>query len=163
RAARPTGHAPRRPAARAGRFAVARRRRGSRPSSSPGPRRRRCTSTPPAASCVWPATPACRTRPARPTGGRGSRRGRSRPGAPAGAVAGDVMLATLGFGSSSATAQPALTAPAGWTLVNRTNKDPVASLAVYRHVFAAGETTYTWTTSIPVGGTAFIAAFAGVD
>src|SRR3954468_21127519 len=74
--------------------------------------------------------------------------------APAGAAAGDVLVATLGFGSSTAKTQPTLTAPAGWTLVNKTNKDPLAPLAVYRHVFAAGETSYTWTTNVAVGGTA---------
>jgi hypothetical protein len=56
-----------------------------------------------------------------------------------------------------------VTAPAGWTLVSRTVRDPVAALAVYRHVFVAGETAYTWTTSFRVGGAIFIAAFGGVD
>jgi phosphatidylinositol-3-phosphatase len=57
-----------------------------------------------------------------------------------------VLIASLGFGSSGADAEPTLTAPAAWTLVTKTNKDPVATLAVFRHVYAAGETSYTWTT-----------------
>src|SRR4051812_38753892 len=72
--------------------------------------------------------------------------------APAGVVAGDVLVATLGFGSSSAKIQPTLTAPAGWVLVNKTKKDPLATPAVYQHGFAAGETGYTWTTRTPAGG-----------
>ena len=36
-------------------------------------------------------------------------------------------------------------------------------MAVYTHVFAAGETGYTWTANVTVGGAAFLAAFAGVD
>ena len=83
--------------------------------------------------------------------------------APAGAVAGDVLVATIGFGRSGAARQPTLTAPAGWTLAARTNQDTDAALAVYWHVFAAGETRYTWTTDDNVGGVAFVAAFGGVD
>jgi hypothetical protein len=56
-----------------------------------------------------------------------------------------------------------LTAPAGWTLVSRTNKGAVGALAVYWHVFAGGETGYTWTTNVTVGGAVFLAAFGGVD
>jgi hypothetical protein len=47
--------------------------------------------------------------------------------------------------------------------VNRTERGPTGAVAVYRHVYAAGETTYTWTTSFAVGGSIFAAAFAGVD
>ena len=36
-------------------------------------------------------------------------------------------------------------------------------MAVYSHVFAAGEANYTWTTNMTVGGAGFIAAFGGVD
>src|SRR5262245_15922222 len=57
---------------------------------------------------------------------------------PSGAQAGDVLIASLGFGNSSAAVQPAVSAPAGWTLVSRTNRDPVGTLAVYWHVLAVG-------------------------
>jgi hypothetical protein len=82
---------------------------------------------------------------------------------PAGAVPGDVLIASLGIGKDTAKTQPTLTPPAGWTLVTRTNKDNFHALAVYWHAFAAGESTYTWTTSVTVGGSAFISAFGGVD
>jgi hypothetical protein len=82
---------------------------------------------------------------------------------PAGTQAGDVLVASLGFGKTGATTQPTLTAPVGWTLVTRTNKGAVGALAVYWHVFAAGETSYTWTTNVAVGGAVFLAAFGGVD
>ena len=83
--------------------------------------------------------------------------------APGGSQPGDVLIASLGFGKSGAAAQPTLTAPAGWMEVSRTNQGNVGTLAVYSHVFSAGETSYTWTTNIAVGGSAFIAAFGGVD
>jgi hypothetical protein len=83
--------------------------------------------------------------------------------APTGAGAGGVRGAALGFGRSGASRQPTLTAPAGWTLANRTNQGTDAALAVFWHVFAAGETRYSWTTDVTVGGTAFVAAFGGVN
>src|SRR5204862_362890 len=79
--------------------------------------------------------------------------------APTAAEAGDVLIASLGVGSSEASAQPLLTPPAGWTLVTRTSHGSVATAAVYRHVFVAGETSYTWTSSFKVGGAIFLAAF----
>jgi Inosine-uridine preferring nucleoside hydrolase/Purple acid Phosphatase, N-terminal domain len=83
--------------------------------------------------------------------------------APSGAQSGDVLIASLGFGRSGASSQPLLTAPSGWTLVSRTNQGADGSLAVYSHVFAAGESSYTWNTNVAVGGTAFLAAYGGVD
>src|SRR4051794_20331652 len=82
---------------------------------------------------------------------------------PAGTQAGDVLIATLGFGKATATAQPTLTAPGGWTLVSRTDQGTVGALAVYWHVFAVGETSYTWTTNVTVGGVVLVAAFGGAD
>ena len=82
---------------------------------------------------------------------------------PSTARAGDLLLATLGVGKTGASSQPVLTAPSGWVLVSRTNQDKVATLAVYRHVFVAGETSYTFTSNTPVGGTGFVAAFGDVD
>jgi hypothetical protein len=82
---------------------------------------------------------------------------------PAGTQVGDVLVASLGFGKNPATAQPTLTAPAGWALVRRTDQATVGAVAVYTHVFASGETGYTWTTNVTVGGAAFLAAFGGVD
>jgi hypothetical protein len=82
---------------------------------------------------------------------------------PGAAQPGDLLIASLGFGKNGAKSQPSLSAPAGWTLVSRTNQGRVGSLAVYRHVLLAGETSFTWTTNVTVGGTVFLAAFTGVD
>ena len=71
--------------------------------------------------------------------------------APAGAQAGDVLVASLGFGKTGAASQPTLTAPGGRTLVSRTNQGTVGTLAVFTHTFAAGETSYSWTTNLTVG------------
>ncbi len=83
--------------------------------------------------------------------------------APTGTVAGDVVLATIGIGATGATIQPTITPPAGWTLVNRTNHATSDALAVYRHAFATGESSYTFTTGVPVGGVALLSSWVGVD
>ena len=83
--------------------------------------------------------------------------------APAGAQSGDLLIASLGFGVTGAGAQPTVSAPPGWALVSRTNMGTIATLVVYRHAFAAGESSYTWTTNVSVGGNAFLTAFSGVD
>ncbi len=82
---------------------------------------------------------------------------------PFGAQPGDVLIASLGFGSAGASSQPTLTVPVGWTLASRTNEGVVAALAVYSHVLVPGETSYTWKTSSPVGGVVFVAAYGGVN
>src|SRR5690349_6178792 len=75
--------------------------------------------------------------------------------APQGAQPGDLIVTAIGFGRSGATTQPVLTAPAGWTLVTRTDQGSAGSLAIYRHWYASGESSYTWTTNVAVGGTLF--------
>jgi RHS repeat-associated protein len=81
---------------------------------------------------------------------------------PTGTAANDVMIAAVGFNNSSA----AITPPAGWTLVRRTNNASTTSnsLAVYRKTAASGEpASHTWA----VAGGAFlvggIQSFSGVD
>ena len=74
-----------------------------------------------------------------------------------------MLVASLGLGKTGASAQPVIAAPLGWTLATRTNQGTVATLAVYTHVFAAGETAYTWTSNVKIGGVAFVGAFSGVD
>ena len=83
-------------------------------------------------------------------------------GLPAGAIANDVMIASIGVAPSSAT----LTPPAGWTLVRRIDNASVTanSLAVYSKVAGASEPeSYAWA----VGGASFavggIQAFFNVD
>ena len=81
---------------------------------------------------------------------------------PTGTTANDVMIAAIGFNNASA----AITPPAGWTLVRRTNNTSTTSnsLAVYRKTAATGEpASHTW----GVAGGAFlvggIQSFSGVD
>ncbi len=80
---------------------------------------------------------------------------------PSGSVAGDVLVATLGFGNGGST-KPAMTPPSGWMLASRTDQSLV-SAAVYTHVLVAGETAFTWKTTTKVGGEATLAAYFGVD
>jgi hypothetical protein len=82
---------------------------------------------------------------------------------PTGTQPGDVLVASVGIGKSGAAAEPILTAPAGWNLVSRTNLGTSDSIAVYTHTFATGETSYSWTTNVTVGGTLFAAAFGNVN
>ena len=82
---------------------------------------------------------------------------------PAEAQAGDVLVASIGFGRAGAKSQPRLRPPAGWKLVSRVNHGTAGALAVYWHVFTAGETSYAWRTDVKVGGIVFLAAFGGVD
>lgn len=82
-------------------------------------------------------------------------------GLPSGAQPGDVLIATIGFGNEKNSA--AVTAPAGWTLVTRVNEKTRTSIAIYRHVLAAGESAFSWRFSVPVGGVSAITAFAGAD
>jgi hypothetical protein len=82
--------------------------------------------------------------------------------APRGARTGDVLVAAVVFGRTSNSA-PGLTAPPGWNLINRIGGRSGNALAVYRHVFQAGESTYAWRSARRVGGTVAVAAFAGVD
>ncbi|HEY6415162.1 MAG TPA: hypothetical protein VIX41_02950, partial [Acidimicrobiales bacterium] len=81
---------------------------------------------------------------------------------PAGTLAGDVMIASIGFTNPAAT----VPVPAGWSLLDRVDNPngSANSLAVYLRVAAAGEpASHTWTVSgatFLVGG---IQGFSGVD
>ena len=81
---------------------------------------------------------------------------------PTGTAANDVMIAAIGFNNASA----AITPPAGWTLVRRTNNTSTTSnsLAVYRKTAVTGEpASHTWGVAgggFLVGG---IQSFSGVD
>jgi hypothetical protein len=82
---------------------------------------------------------------------------------PSTAQPGDVLVATLGFGTSKSSTTPVLTMPAGWTQVIRTDHGVTGALAIYVHVAAAGDAAPVWTANIAVGGVAFVTAFSGVD
>src|SRR3954451_8537924 len=82
---------------------------------------------------------------------------------PAGAQAGDLVLATLGYRRTAGTPQAPLSPPTGWTLVTRANQGAQTALAVYRHVLASGESSFAFTTNLQVGGTAVATAYGGAD
>jgi len=81
---------------------------------------------------------------------------------PAGTLENDVMVAAIGVSGNA----PAITSPAGWTLVRRmTNATANAnSLAVYYKVVTAAEpASYAWTFSASGGAAGGIQAFYNVD
>jgi len=82
---------------------------------------------------------------------------------PAGTLVGDVMIAAIAVRPSTAT----ITAPAGWTLIRRTNQAATNSLAqaTYWRLVGAGEpASYTWTLSnTHTGAAGGIIALYGVN
>lgn len=81
---------------------------------------------------------------------------------PAGTVSGDLMLASIAVRPSSAV----ITAPAGWTLIRRTdNASGVSnSLASYRKIATANEPgSHAWGFSSSTGSAGGIVSFYGVD
>ena len=81
---------------------------------------------------------------------------------PAGTVTGDVMIAAIAVRPNTAT----ITAPAGWTLIRRTNQAATnaSSQATYRKVAAAGEpANYTWTFNTSTGSAGGIMTLFGVN
>ena len=81
---------------------------------------------------------------------------------PTGTAKGDLLIASIAVRPQTAT----ITAPTGWTLVNRQNNpngDPNA-LAVYTKVATNTEpASYTWSFSANTGNAGGIMAFSGVD
>jgi hypothetical protein len=79
------------------------------------------------------------------------------------AVAGDLLLAGIHLGWGNNGRQPIYTAPAGWTLVRRTDSGDDASLLVYyRYAIAGDPASFTWTSDDKVAGVGWIAAYSGV-
>ena len=81
---------------------------------------------------------------------------------PAGTEPSDVMTASIALRASTAV----LTAPAGWTLVRRTNNanTNANSLVVFYKVAGAAEpASYTWTADTSTGMAGGIVCFSGVD
>ena len=81
---------------------------------------------------------------------------------PAGTILDDVMVASIAVRPSTAT----ITAPAGWTLVRRTNNGAgvANSLATYWKVASASEPpSYTWNLSSNTGAVGGIQSFSGAD
>ncbi len=82
---------------------------------------------------------------------------------PAGTQPGDIVVAAVGFGTARSRKPVPLTTPAGWTLIQRTDSGATASLALFWHIAAAGETSYTWSAGMPVGGVVQAVSYVGVD
>lgn len=78
---------------------------------------------------------------------------------PAGTAAGDVLLASVGVRGS-----PAVTAPAGWTLVRADQSGFTVKQAIYIRVATATEpASYTWQFATSQAASGGILAFTGVD
>jgi hypothetical protein len=80
---------------------------------------------------------------------------------PAGVQANDVLIAAVYWDNTS---QPAITPPAGWTLVRQDGSTSFEEVAVYSHVAGASEPgSYAWGSSSSVGFTGIISAYSGVN
>jgi hypothetical protein len=83
---------------------------------------------------------------------------------PATAAAGDVLIAGIAMGYSSAPTTPVFTPPQGWTLVRRIDDATLTTLAFYWHAQGATEpASYTWSFDMQLEGVAWISDYAGVD
>ncbi|MFN8121538.1 MAG: choice-of-anchor C family protein [Thermoleophilia bacterium] len=79
---------------------------------------------------------------------------------PAGTVANDLLLAQVAVDGGSGTT---ITAPAGWTLIGRTDVGSTAH-AIYQRTATGSETaTYTWTFSGSLGASGGMVGYAGVE
>jgi hypothetical protein len=84
---------------------------------------------------------------------------------PTGTNAGDALVAVMVVGNVNATAQPTVTPPSGFTLVDRIDVGLTASLLVYLRMAGSTEpSAYTWAPSdVQDSGVGWIAAYSGVD
>jgi peptidase C25-like protein len=81
---------------------------------------------------------------------------------PAGTAQNDVMVASIAVRPNTAT----ITAPAGWTLIRRTNQAATTANSMatyYRTAGAAEAASYAWTLSASTGSAGGILSFDGVD
>jgi hypothetical protein len=74
-----------------------------------------------------------------------------------------VMVAAIAMGSTGEATLPVYTAPTGWTLVRRSNRNTDSSLAVYTHISATEPASYTWTFDVPIEGIGWISCYLNVD
>jgi hypothetical protein len=80
-------------------------------------------------------------------------------GAPAGVSAGDVMVASI-----DVRGKPAITPPAGWTLIRSDVNGSTMKLETYYRIAGSSEpSSHTWTFSNTLGAAGGIVAFRGVD
>jgi hypothetical protein len=74
-----------------------------------------------------------------------------------------VMVAAIAMGSTGEATLPVYTAPTGWTLVRRSNRNTDSSLAVYTHLAGNDPTSFTWTFDVPIEGIGWISCYLNVD
>jgi hypothetical protein len=78
---------------------------------------------------------------------------------PAGTSAGDLLLASV-----DVRGKPAVSAPAGWTLLRRDQAGNTMTKATYYKVASSGEaTSYTWTFSAAQGAAGTLSSYVGVS
>jgi len=78
--------------------------------------------------------------------------------------AGGEMIASIAMGTTGAATLPVYTAPAGWTLVRRSDRNTDSSLAVYTHAASTADpATFTWTFDLAIEGVGWISCYANVD
>ena len=73
------------------------------------------------------------------------------------------MVAVIAMGSTGEATLPVYTAPAGWTLVRRSDRNTDSSLAVYTRVYFNEPASYTWTFDVPIEGIGWISCYLNVD
>ena len=74
-----------------------------------------------------------------------------------------VMVAVIAMGSTGEATLPVYTAPPGWTLVRRSDRNTDSSLAVYTRVYFNEPASYTWTFDVPIEGIGWISCYLNVD
>jgi hypothetical protein len=76
---------------------------------------------------------------------------------------GDLLLAGLTLGWFNNGSQPVYTAPAGWTLVRRSDSGDDGSMLVYYHYASPSDPAmFTWTSNTIVSGVGWISSYSGV-
>lgn len=81
-------------------------------------------------------------------------------GIPAGAVAGDVLVAQIAV---AGTTPPGVTAPAGWIPISSNSGSGISSLLYYHEVGSTEPASYTWSFSVSVPASGGIGDFSGVN
>lgn len=74
-----------------------------------------------------------------------------------------VMVAAIAMGSTGEATLPVYTAPTGWTLVRRSDRNTDSSLAVYTHLAGNDPASFTWTFDVPIEGIGWISCYLNVD
>jgi hypothetical protein len=82
--------------------------------------------------------------------------------APNASRAGDLVVAVVWLGGSNNAVAPTLNPPVGWALIRRIDHTTVGTLAVYQHVYAVTDSSFTWTSSETLLGMMWMSSYGGV-